>query len=67
MDARSKAWVWDRSLARIVGSNSAGGMDVLFLVSVVDRDVDVPASSRSLVQRSLIDCDVSLWVIVKRR
>jgi hypothetical protein len=25
---RSKAWVFGRSLARIVGSNSTGGMDV---------------------------------------
>ena len=26
--ARSKAWVYGRSLTRIVGSNPAGGMDV---------------------------------------
>jgi hypothetical protein len=26
--ARSKAWVYDLSLGGIVGSNSAGGMDV---------------------------------------
>jgi len=26
--AQSKAWVWDRSLAGIAGSNPAGGMDV---------------------------------------
>jgi hypothetical protein len=29
--ARSKAWVCGRSLAGIVGSNPAGGMDVCFL------------------------------------
>jgi len=28
---RSKAWVCDRSLAGIVGSNPAGGMDVCLL------------------------------------
>jgi hypothetical protein len=63
--ARSKAWVWGRSLARIAGSNSAGSMDILSLVSVVGREVDVPASSRSLVQRSPTDWDASLCVIVK--
>ena len=26
--ARSKAWIWDRSFAGIVGSNPAGDMDV---------------------------------------
>jgi len=29
--ARSKAWAFGRSLARIVGSNPAGGMDVCLL------------------------------------
>ena len=29
--ARSKAWVCDRSLAEIVGSNPTGGMDVCLL------------------------------------
>jgi hypothetical protein len=35
--ARSKAWVFDSSLAGVVGSNTAGGMDVclLWLLSVV--------------------------------
>ena len=32
--ARSKAWVYGRSLACIGGSNPAGDMDVSFLVSV---------------------------------
>jgi hypothetical protein len=31
VDARSKAWVCGRSLAGIVGSNPAGGMDVSLL------------------------------------
>jgi hypothetical protein len=65
--ARSKAWVWGRWLARIAGANSAGGMDVLSLVSVVGRELDVPASSLSLLQRSPTDCDASLCVIVKPR
>ena len=30
-DTRSKAWVCGRSLARIVGSNTAGNMVVSFL------------------------------------
>ena len=60
MAARSKAWVWGRSLARIAGSNSAGGMDVVSFVIVVGREVDVPASSLSLMQRSPTDCDASL-------
>ena len=41
--ARSKAWVCGRSLTGIVGSNSAGGMDVSF-VSVVCCQVEVSAS-----------------------
>ena len=65
--ARSNAWVWGRSLARIAGSNSAEGMDVLSLVSVVGSEVDVPASSRSLVRRSPTDWNASLCVIVKPR
>ena len=30
MAARSKAWVWGRSLTGIAGSNPAGGRDVCF-------------------------------------
>jgi hypothetical protein len=41
--ARSKACVCGRLLARIVGSISAGGMDV-YLVSVVCHQVEVSAS-----------------------
>jgi hypothetical protein len=31
VDARSKAWVYNRSPAEIVGSNPTGGMDVCLL------------------------------------
>ena len=51
MATRSKAWVYGRSLAVIVGSNPAGGMDVLSLVSVVCCQVKVSATGWSLVQR----------------
>jgi hypothetical protein len=38
---RSKAWVFGRSLARIVGSNPTGGMDVcvVFVVRTVAWNV----------------------------
>jgi len=42
---RSKAWVYGRSLAGIVGSNPAGGMDVLSVLSVVCCHVEVSATS----------------------
>ena len=57
--ARSKAWVFERLLAGVEGSNLSGGMDV-YLVSVVCCQVDVSASGRSLVQRRW--CGVSHWV-----
>jgi hypothetical protein len=60
---RSKAWVCGRSLTRIVGSNPT-----LSLVSVVCCQVEVSATSWSLVQRSPTDSGVSKkCVIVKRR
>ena len=62
MAERSKARVCGRSLARIEGSNPAGGMDVCSLVSVVCYQVEVSASGRSPVQRSPTDCGVSLCV-----
>ena len=34
MAARSKAWVFGRSLAGIVGSNPTGGMDVCVVLVV---------------------------------
>jgi hypothetical protein len=52
---RSKARVCGRSLAEVAGSNHAGGMDVLSLVSVVCCQVEVSAAGRSLVQRSPTD------------
>jgi len=56
--ARSKAWVCDRSLPGIVGSNPAGDMDVS-LVSVVGCQVEVFASGCSLVRRSPTQCGMS--------
>jgi hypothetical protein len=66
---RSKAWVYGRSLAGIVGLNPAGGTDVcLSVVSVVCFLVDVSATSWSLVQRSPTECGVSkMCVIMKPR
>jgi len=60
--ARSKAWVCGRSLAEIVGFESRRGHGCLFVVSVVFFQVEASATSRSLVQRSPTDCDVSLCV-----
>jgi hypothetical protein len=55
--ARSKAWVYDRSLVGIVGSNPAGSMDV-YLLSVLCV-VRLSATGWSLVQRSHTECGVS--------
>jgi hypothetical protein len=61
---RSKSWVCGCSPAEIVGSNSAGGLDVcLSVVRVVCCQVEVYASGCSFVQRSPSDCVVSLCVI----
>jgi hypothetical protein len=59
---RSQAWVCGRALAGIVGSNPTGGMDVC-LVQCLCCQVEVPATGRSLVQRSPTDCGVCLSVI----
>jgi hypothetical protein len=48
---RSKASVCGHSMARIVDSNPAEGIDVQSLVSVVCRQVADFATSLSLVQR----------------
>jgi hypothetical protein len=56
--ARSKPWVCGRSLAGIVGSNLAGDINVCHL-SVVCCQVEVSATSWSLVQRSSTECGVS--------
>ena len=59
--AWAKAWVCDRSLAGIVGSNPAGGMDIC-LLGMLCCQVEVSASGWSLVQRSPTKCAVSNWV-----
>ena len=41
----SKAWVCGRSPAEIVGSNPAGGMNVLSVVNFVCCQVEVSATS----------------------
>jgi hypothetical protein len=58
---RPKARVCGRSLAGIVGSNSAGGMGVC--LSIMCCKVEVFTTGRSLVQRSPTDCDMSFYVI----
>jgi hypothetical protein len=55
--ARSKVWVWGRSLDGMVGSNLTGGIDVC-LVRVVFSPAEVSASGSSLVQRSPTKCGV---------
>jgi len=54
---RSKASVCGRSFAGTVGSNSAGGMDDS-VVSVECCQVEVSASSWSLIKRRPTECDV---------
>jgi len=61
--ARSKAWVYGRSPAEIVGSNPTGGHVCLSVVSVVCCQVQVSATSLSLVQGSPTDGGASLCVI----
>jgi len=56
--ALSKAWVCGRSLDGISYSIAAGGMDKS-VVSVVCGQVEVSATSRSLVQRSPTECGAS--------
>jgi hypothetical protein len=57
--AWSKTSVYGCSLAGTAGSNPARGMDVLSLVSSVCCQVEVLATDRALVQRSLVECAVS--------
>jgi hypothetical protein len=54
---RSKARVFDRSLAGIVNSNPAGGMS---FVGVVCCQVEVSVTGWSLVQSSRAGCGVSM-------
>jgi hypothetical protein len=63
---RSKAWVFGRSLARFVGSNPTGGMDVSLVSVVCCCQVEASETRRSLVQRSPTDCGVSLCVIKRK-
>jgi hypothetical protein len=64
--ARSKAWVCDRWLVGIMGSNPAGGMDVcrLLLLYVVRYRSLSPADHPS---RGVLPSVVSLSAIVKLR
>ena len=50
MAARSKVWVYGRSLAGIAGSNPTGGHGCLSLVGVVCCQAEVSATCWSLVQ-----------------
>ena len=63
--ALSEAWVCGRCLSGIAGSNTAGSIDVLSLVSVVCCQVQVSATGRSVVQRRLPSV-VCLSAIVER-
>ena len=58
MAARSKDYVCGRSPAEIVASNPTRGMDVS-VVSVVCCQVEISATSWSLVQRSPTHCGAS--------
>jgi len=60
--ATPKAWVCDRSPTEIVGSNTNGVIDVC-LLWVLCCQVEVSATSWSLVQRSPTDYGASLCVI----
>ena len=60
---RSKAWVCGRSPAEIVGSNPARGNECLSVVCVVFGQVEVSATSSSLVHRSSTGCGVPLCMI----
>ena len=52
----SKAWVYGLALAAVAGSNPARGIDVCLLLSVGCCRVEVSATGRSLMQRSLTEC-----------
>jgi hypothetical protein len=63
--ARSKAWVCDRSLARILGSNPAGGMDACLLGVLSGRERSLRRADHST--RGVLRSVVYLSVIVKPR
>jgi hypothetical protein len=52
---RFKAYVCGRLIAGIVGSNPAGGVDVL-LLWIVCCQVEVSVTGRSFVQRNPTEC-----------
>jgi hypothetical protein len=56
---RSKAWVFGRWLAGIVGSNPAGGWMNFSRGCCMCCSLEVSATGRSLVQRSRTKCGVS--------
>ena len=61
LGARSKAWVFGRSLAEIAGSNPAGNMDVDLFGRVVYFQAEVSAWGWSPVRRNHTENDVSKW------
>jgi hypothetical protein len=52
--ARSKAWVCAGSLAGIVGSNPAGGVDICLMWVLSSRDLQWAEHSSSAVRPSVI-------------
>jgi len=56
--AQSKAWVYGRLLNGIAGSDPTESID-MSVVSAVWCQVEVSATDRSLVQRSLTECGMS--------
>jgi hypothetical protein len=66
VDMLSKAWICDKSLAGIGGSNSSGGMVVFhLLVMCVDRYRSLRQADHK--SKAFIPSMVCLSVIVKRR
>jgi hypothetical protein len=63
---RSMEYICVQAVAGVVGSNPSRGMDVC-LVQYLCCQVEVSATSRSLVQRSPTDCAVCLDVIKWKR
>jgi hypothetical protein len=58
--ARYRAWVYGPSLARIVGSNPAEGMDVC-LVRVLCVEIEASAKARSIGKRGSTECGLSAY------
>ena len=59
MAERSKAWVYALSLAEIADSNLSDVMDFCLSVIILCVQVQISATSRSLVQRIPTECSVS--------